>query len=114
MYNFAQMKNEDKEFLFNNVAIKMSVNKAIIEKDFWVCITLDYLFNKSQYKDYLVFKGGTSLSKGFNIISRFSEDIDLILDWKVLGVREDEPLEIYEKVYNDIIQQAENFKKYTD
>jgi len=102
MYKFAQMKNEDKEFLFNNVSIKMGINKAIIEKDFWVCLTLDYLFNKSQYKDCLTFKGGTSLSKGFNIINRFSEDIDLILDWKVLGVRENEPLEERSKTKQDV------------
>ena len=46
---------------------------------------LDYLFTKSEFKDILVFKGGTSLSKSYNLINRMSEDIDLILNWKILG-----------------------------
>ena len=45
---------------------------------------LDYLFHKSKFKDYFIFKGGTSLSKCYNIIDRFSEDIDLILKWNFL------------------------------
>ena len=74
------------------MSIKRGIHKAIVEKDFWVCLTLDYLFNKSAHKDAFVFKGGTSLSKGFNIINRFSEDVDLILDWRVLGAGKEEPL----------------------
>lgn len=93
MYEFAKYKQSDKEFAFNFVSVKKGIHKAIVEKDFWVCLTLDYLFNKSKYKDAFVFKGGTSLSKGFNIINRFSEDVDLILDWRVLGVDKDEPLQ---------------------
>ncbi len=92
MYEFAKLNHDDKEFVFNYVSIKKGIHKAIIEKDFWVCLILDYLFNKSKYKDAFVFKGGTSLSKGFNVINRFSEDIDLILDWRILGVGKDEPL----------------------
>ena len=67
------------------------MNDAIIEKDFWVCFTLDCLFHRFAWKNSLTFKGGTSLSKAFNLISRFSEDIDLILDWRVLGYEKDEP-----------------------
>jgi len=63
----------------------MKVHQAIIEKDFWVCWILDYLFQDSPWKDDLAFKGGTSLSKAFGAIERFSEDIDLILDWRLLG-----------------------------
>ncbi len=37
----------------------MGLNDAIIEKDFWVCFTLDYLFHHSQWKDVITFKGGT-------------------------------------------------------
>lgn len=57
-----------------------------IEKDFWVCYMLDYLFHRCAWKDNLDFKGGTSLSKAYGLIERFSEDIDLILDWRVLGI----------------------------
>lgn len=93
MYEFAKYKREDKEFVFNFVSAKKGIHKAIVEKDFWVCLILDYLFNESKYKDAFVFKGGTSLSKGFQIINRFSEDVDLILDWCFLGVGKDEPLQ---------------------
>lgn len=72
------MKNADKKFLFETAAIKLKLNSAIIEKDFWICYILDYLFNKSIYKEFFTFKGGTSLSKAFNVISRMSEDIDII------------------------------------
>ncbi len=92
MYKFAKMNNEDRDFVFNNVAIKKGIHKALVEKDFWVCLVLDYLFTKSKFKRNITFKGGTSLSKGFNIIERFSEDIDIILDWGLLGVRGDDPL----------------------
>lgn len=54
---------------------------------------LDYLFRHCPWKEKLVFKGSTSLSKTFGIINRFSEDIDLILDWRVLGYDKDEPWE---------------------
>lgn len=57
----------------------------ILEKDFWLCLILEYLFTESPWKEQLSFKGGTSLSKCFNVIHRFSEDIDLILDWRALG-----------------------------
>lgn len=93
MYKFAQMSNEDRDFVFTTTAIEKGITKEIVEKDFWVCLILDYLFTKSKFKKELTFKGGTSLSKGFNIINRFSEDIDLILNWEVLGVSSSEPLQ---------------------
>jgi len=60
-------------------------------KDFWVCWTLDYLFQDSPWKDRMAFKGGASLSKVYRAIERFSEDIDPILYWRLLGYSEDEP-----------------------
>lgn len=69
----------------------MGLPEAIIEKDFWVCWTLNYLFCNSAWREHLAFKGGTSLSKCFNLIHRFSEDIDLILDWRLVGCPKDEP-----------------------
>lgn len=65
------------------------MNPSIVEKDFWVCYILDYLFNRFKYKDSLIFKGGTSLSKAYRVIKRFSEDIDLILEWETLGYSKD-------------------------
>lgn len=55
---------------------------------------LEVLFEHSPYQEYFAFKGGTSLSKSFQLIERFSEDIDLILDWRKLGYAIEEPLEI--------------------
>ena len=85
MRKIACLPDDDRRELFRNTADKMGLNDAIVEKDFWVCFTLDYLFHRCPWKDSITFKGGTSLSKAFNLISRFSEDIDLILDWRGLG-----------------------------
>jgi len=57
---------------------------AVVEKDFWVCWTLKRLFEHPELSRLLIFKGGTSLSKVFGLIDRFSEDIDLILDWRAV------------------------------
>jgi predicted nucleotidyltransferase component of viral defense system len=53
-------------------------NVIIIEKDFWVCWVLDQIFSNPTLLPHVTFKGGTSLSKCYNYIDRFSEDIDLI------------------------------------
>lgn len=91
MYNIAKAPQQDREILFLNTAAKIGVNAAIIEKDFWVCLSLHYLFHESKWKNSFAFKGGTSLSKGYGLIERFSEDVDLILDWRVLGYSVLEP-----------------------
>ena len=61
------------------------VNQIAIEKDWWVTITLKALF-QTDCRDSLIFKDGTSLSKGFNIIERFSEDIDLAISHSFFGI----------------------------
>lgn len=91
MRNIAKIPSKDREALFRNTAAKMGMNEAIIEKDFWVCYMLDYLFHRCAWKHNLAFKGGTSLSKAYGLIERFSEDIDLILDWRVIGYGLNEP-----------------------
>jgi hypothetical protein len=62
---------------------------AVVEKDFWVCWTLKQLFEHPVLSKQLIFKGGTSLSKVYGLIDRFSEDIDLVLDWRVVDEVED-------------------------
>ena len=91
MRDIAKLNENDKKALFHNTAAKMGMTDAIIEKDFWVCYMLDYLFHRCAWKNNIAFKGGTSLSKSYGLIERFSEDIDLILDWRVLGYEKDEP-----------------------
>ena len=61
------------------------INQVAIEKDWWVTVTLKALF-QTDCCDSLIFKGGTSLSKGFNIIERFSEDIDLAISHSFFGI----------------------------
>lgn len=61
------------------------INQVAIEKDWWVTIVLKALF-QTNCRDSLIFKGGTSLSKGFNIIERFSEDIDLAIHHSFFGI----------------------------
>ncbi len=59
-----------------------------IEKDWWVTLALKASF-ELKYSPSIVFKGGTSLSKGWNLIERFSEDIDLAIDRKFFGFEGD-------------------------
>ena len=61
------------------------INQVAIEKDWWVTVTLKALF-QTDCREALTFKGGTSLSKGFNIIERFSEDIDLAISHSFFGI----------------------------
>lgn len=108
MRNVARLPDSDRGELFRNTADKMGLNDAIVEKDFWVCFTLDHLFHRCPWKDAITFKGGTSLSKAFNLISRFCEDIDLILDWRVLGYGKDEPWEKRSNTKQDAFNKEAN------
>ena len=57
-----------------------------VEKDFWVCLVLDVLFNgRDSSEPRLLFKGGTSLSKAYGLISRFSEDLDITVFREDIG-----------------------------
>lgn len=60
------------------IATEKSISVGAVEKDLWVTAILKALFSLSPAK-YMFFKGGTSLSKGWNLIDRFSEDIDIAL-----------------------------------
>lgn len=93
MSELLEISSEELELVIQNTSEKLHMSKAIVEKDLWVCVILKYLFSNFKYKDVLVFKGGTSLSKAYNLIERFSEDIDLVLDWRVLGYGGTEPYE---------------------
>lgn len=70
--------DQDRRDLFLATSRRFGTTEQNVEKDFWVCWTLDVLFNGLPPSGpRLLFKGGTSLSKGFGLISRFSEDIDV-------------------------------------
>lgn len=110
MIQVANFSDNDKRMLLRNTADKMGLNDAIVEKDFWVCFTLDYLFHRSPWKNSITFKGGTSLSKAFHLINRFSEDIDLILDWRILGYDKDEPWEKRSNTKQDAFNKEANVR----
>ncbi len=72
--------------LFLAAANRLGTAEQNIEKDFWVCWTLDALFNGLETGGpRLLFKGGTSLSKGYGLIERFSEDIDITVFREDIG-----------------------------
>jgi len=78
--------------LFEETASRMDLDPLIVEKDFWVCWTLKRLFNLHELREHLVFRGGTSLSKVYKVIQRFSEDIDLTINRVLLGFGRDNDL----------------------
>ena len=90
MNRVAQLSPAEHRELFQETATRRGVSAAVIEKDFWVCWVLKQLFADAVLGTRLVFKGGTSLSKVYNLIDRFSEDIDFILDWRLLGYGPDQ------------------------
>ena len=86
MDKFLTYTAEQRERAIRETAARMQLHPTPVEKDFWVCWLLRELFNLSCVKDHLIFKGGTSLSKGYGVIERFSEDIDLSVHASVFGV----------------------------
>ena len=108
MHNVARATQDERKALFSNVSSQIGLSPGIVEKDFWVVWTLDYLFARSPWRKHLAFKGGTSLSKAFGLIRRFSEDIDLILDWRLLGYGVREPWEKRSNTQQDLFNEAAN------
>ncbi|MGD0788246.1 MAG: nucleotidyl transferase AbiEii/AbiGii toxin family protein [Terracidiphilus sp.] len=77
---------EDRRDLFVGAGSRLGAPEQNIEKDFWVCWALDALFNDLEAGGpRLLFKGGTSLSKGYGLIERFSEDIDITVFREDIG-----------------------------
>lgn len=84
MKNFLQLNSKDKLLIFEQIRSETGMNIDAIEKDWWVTQSLRLVFSM-ECAGHTVFKGGTSLSKAWGLIERFSEDIDLALDRKFLG-----------------------------
>jgi hypothetical protein len=82
------LSKEAQRTAINNVFLQTGIFPQIIEKDLWVTTILQLVFSLP-FADKLVFKGGTSLSKVWNLIERFSEDIDLAFDRELFGLQED-------------------------
>lgn len=86
MDKFLTLADPDQADAFRETAARMQLHPTPVEKDFWVCYLLRELFSLDCVKDQLIFKGGTSLSKGYGLIKRFSEDIDLSIHASVFGI----------------------------
>lgn len=85
MKTFLQLPADRRRLAFQEVDARLGLQAASVEKDFWVCWTLRELFSLPETGKHITFKGGTSLSKAWSLINRFSEDIDLIVDKNALG-----------------------------
>ena len=97
---------EERKKVFQTTAAKKGIGPEMIEKDFWVCRILQKMFQNEALQKILCFKGGTSLSKVFHLIQRFSEDVDLILDWRCV-TQEDprhERSKTKQNIFNETIQ----------
>lgn len=88
MTPWTKLSVDERLTILSNIADEKGIVENAVEKDYWVSMVLRSIFSLP-YSDALVFKGGTSLSKGWNLIERFSEDIDLAIDRKFLGFGEE-------------------------
>ncbi|WP_203296583.1 nucleotidyl transferase AbiEii/AbiGii toxin family protein [Luteirhabdus pelagi] len=79
MSDFINLTNEQKTRIFTQAGVRANLPAFAVEKDWWVTEMLRIVFSLP-YAEAFVFKGGTSLSKGYDLINRFSEDIDLAID----------------------------------
>ncbi len=84
--DFLAAAAEDRRGAFLTTANRLNTAEVNVEKDFWVCWTLQAMFHRLDGpQPRLLFKGGTSLSKGYGLISRFSEDVDVTVFRDDLG-----------------------------
>ena len=84
---FLLLPQDERRLYIEQAAIQRDISPIVLEKDFWVCWLLGIIFG-TEFSGSLVFKGGTSLSKVFGVIERFSEDIDLSLSPEFLKLPE--------------------------
>lgn len=82
--NWLNLPKDKQQELFKQLSFKTGIQPQAIEKDAWVTLVLRIIFN-SEIAEHLVFKGGTSLSKAYGLIKRFSEDIDIAINREFLG-----------------------------
>ena len=88
MDKFVLLSDKDKRAYFEVAAADLNVMPQLIEKDFWVCWMLKILFSLPKAGSHLTFKGGTSLSKCYDVIRRFSEDVDVSIERSFLSSKQ--------------------------
>ena len=84
MTPWTKLSKEERLTILTNIAEDKGIVENAIEKDFWVSMVLKAL-HTLPYAEHIAFKGGTSLSKCWNLIARFSEDVDIALSREFLG-----------------------------
>lgn len=89
MNNYIQLTDAQKQIVLTQCKNKLGLPEQAVEKDYWVTVMLQLIFD-SELSEHIIFKGGTSLSKNGNLIERFSEDIDLSVNYEYFGLT-DEP-----------------------
>lgn len=88
MVSFLELDAAERRELCEAAQTQLGLAASSIEKDWWVSFTLRELFALPGIGASLTFKGGTSLSKGWQLVQRFSEDIDIVVDRALLGFGE--------------------------
>ncbi len=88
MKRIVSQSPEIRRRLYSQIGNKLGLHPLSVEKDLWVTTVLQVLFTLP-YADAMVFKGGSSLSKVWNLIKRFSEDVDIAVDRKLFGIEGD-------------------------
>ncbi len=111
---FAKLSDSEKKIYFEKASSITGLSTQIIEKDFWVSWVLKRMFSIPALQSNITFKGGTSLSKAYGLIQRFSEDIDISIDRAVLGfVGEKDPVgksrEKREKLLAELKEASQKF-----
>lgn len=91
MKDWIHKKEAERLDLLRLVSGKANLPDFMIEKDWWVTTALESIFTCDLH-DHFVFKGGTSLSKSWNLLNRFSEDIDIVIDKALFGTSDDQEL----------------------
>jgi len=85
MTEWLKLTPDQRRTTLEQAFVRSGIQTKAIEKDWWVTLCLKALF-RSPYSPYCLFKGGTSLSKGWKIIQRLSEDIDIALAPEAFGM----------------------------
>lgn len=91
MKDWIHKKETERRDLLRLVSSKANLPDYMIEKDWWITVVLESIFTCDLHS-YFVFKGGTSLSKSWNLLNRFSEDIDIVIDKSLFGVTDEQPI----------------------
>lgn len=84
MIGWLRLSDEQRRAAIEQSFIRSNIAEKAIEKDWWVTLALKALFSMPQ-SEHFIFKGGTSLSKGWKLIKRLSEDVDVIKRFEIIS-----------------------------